>query len=318
MATGSPRTILIALGANLGIAVAKFGAAAVTGSSAMLTEGVHSLVDSTNQVLLLYGRKRARRPADAAHPFGYGRELYFWSFVVAILVFALGAGVSVYEGVLHILHPEEATSPLIAFAVLAIAAGLEGWSTIAALADFNKSRRGTIWQEIRSTKDAPTLVLLLENSGALVGLVIAALGLSLSLLTGDPFWDGFASVLIGLVLGVLAILLLYEAKGLLIGESADPQLVAAIRKCAASHKGIVAVHEVLTLHSSPDMVTAIISADFDDSILAREVEGIVAEIERDVAASSPIIARVFVRPMDSAAKKLAFAAADEGDGVARL
>lgn len=264
----------------------------------MLTEGVHSLVDSTNQVLLLYGRRRASRPADAQHPFGYGRELYFWSFVVAIMVFALGAGVSIYEGVLHILHPEAATSPLIAFAVLAIAAGLEGWSTVAALADFNASRQGTIWQEIRSTKDAPTLVLLLENSGALIGLVLAAAGLAISLITGNPFWDGLASVLIGIVLGVLAVLLLYEAKGLLIGESADPRVVEAIARCAAAHKGIVAVHEVLTLHSSPEMVTVIISADFDDSISARAVETIVADIERQVSLSFPIVARVYVRPQD--------------------
>ena len=298
MASGSPQTILIALGANVGIAIAKFAAAALTGSSAMLTEGVHSLVDSTNQVLLLYGRRRASRPADAQHPFGYGRELYFWSFVVAIMVFALGAGVSIYEGVIHILHPEAATSPLIAFAVLAIAAGLEGWSTVAALADFNASRQGTIWQEIRSTKDAPTLVLLLENSGALIGLVLAAAGLAISLITGNPFWDGLASVLIGIVLGVLAVLLLYEAKGLLIGESADPRVVEAIARCAAAHKGIVAVHEVLTLHSSPEMVTVIISADFDDSISARAVETIVADIERQVSLSFPIVARVYVRPQD--------------------
>ena len=300
MATGSPRTLVIALAANVGIAVAKFVAAGITGSSAMLTEGVHSLVDSTNQVLLLYGRKRARRPADAMHPFGYGRELYFWSFVVAILVFALGAGVSIYEGVLHILEPEPATDPVIAFAVLAIAFALEGWSTLAALADFNRTRTGTIWQEIRSTKDAPTLVVLLENSGALAGLLIAALGLTLSLVTGDPFWDGLASVLIGAILGVLAVLLLYEAKSLLIGESAHPRLVAAIRDCAAAHAGIVKVHDVMTLHSAPDMVTAIISADFDDAISAREVEGIVAEIERQVAKGFPIVARVFVRPQASA------------------
>ena len=301
MATGSPRTLIIALAANVGIAVAKFVAAGITGSSAMLTEGVHSLVDSTNQVRLLYGGTRARRPADAMHPFGYGRELYFWSFVVAILVFALGAGVSIYEGVLHILEPEPATDPVIAFAVLAIAFALEGWSTLAALADFNRTRTGTIWQEIRSTKDAPTLVVLLENSGALAGLLIAALGLTLSLVTRDPFWDGLASVLIGAILGVLAVLLLYEAKSLLIGESAHPRLIAAIRDCAAAHHGIVAVHDVMTLHSAPDMVTAIISADFDDKISAREVEGIVAEIERQVAAGFPIVARVFVRPQAGAA-----------------
>lgn len=309
MAGGSNRTIFIALGANVGIAVAKFVAAAVTGSSAMLTEGVHSLVDSANQLLLLYGRKRAMRPPDAAHPFGYGRELYFWSFVVAILVFALGAGVSVYEGVLHILEPERATSPLIAFAVLAIAACLEGWSTFAALGDFNRGRRGSIWAEIRATKDAPTLVVLLENSGALVGLALAALGLGLSLVTGNPFWDGFASVLIGLVLGVLAVLLLYEAKGLLIGEAASPELVAAIAGCAAGHAGIVRVHEVLTLHSAPELVTVIISADFEDKMSAREVENLVAAIEAHVAQAYPVVARVFVRPMDSSMRKLSFSAA---------
>ncbi len=297
---GSTRTIIVALAANVGIAAAKFVAAGVTGSSAMLTEGVHSLVDSTNQLLLLYGRKRADKPADALHPFGYGRELYFWSFVVAILVFALGAGVSVYEGVLHIIDPESAASPLIAFAVLGIAFVLEGWSTLAALKDFNTARRGSIWQEIRDTKDATTLVILLENTGALIGLVLAAVGLGLSLLTGNPMWDGLASVLIGLVLGVLAILLLHEAKGLLIGEAADPELVAKIRGCAEAHRGIEGVHSVMTVHSSPTMVTVIISADFTDTLTARDVEAIVADIESQVATSFPVVARVYVRPQDSA------------------
>jgi cation diffusion facilitator family transporter len=295
---GSNRTILTALGANMGIAVAKFVAAAITGSSAMLTEGVHSMVDSTNQVLLLYGRKRATKPADALHPFGYGRELYFWSFVVAILVFALGAGVSVYEGVLHVLEPEPAVSPLIAFVVLAIAFGLEGWSTLAALKDFNAARRGSIWQEIRQTKDATTLVILLENTGALVGLVLAAIGLGLSLLTGNPIWDGLASVMIGVVLGVLALLLIHEAKGLLIGEAADPELVANIRSCAEAHKEIVTVHDVMTVHSSPTMVTVIISADFDDTITARDLERTVRDIEVQVAERYPVVARVYVRPLD--------------------
>lgn len=301
MATGSTKTILIALGANVGIAVAKFGAAAFTGSSAMLTEGVHSLVDSTNQLLLLHGRRRAKKPADALHPFGYGRELYFWSFVVAILVFALGAGVSVYEGVLHILAPEPASDPLIAFVVLGFAFALEGWSTVAALADFNHARGpASILSAVRDTKDAPTLVLLLENTGALVGLVVAAAGLALSLITGNPFWDGLASVLIGLVLGVLAVVLLFEAKGLLIGESADPALIAAIAAFAASHPGVVKVHQVLTLHVAPDMVTAIISADFDDTISARAVEDIVAAIQREVAARFPLVTRLFIEPRNSA------------------
>jgi len=300
VAGGNTRTILIALGANVGIAAAKFAAAAITGSSAMLTEGVHSLVDSTNQLLLLHGRKRAMRPANARHPFGYGRELYFWSFIVAILVFSLGAGVSIYEGVLHILEPEPAGSPLVAFVVLGIAAALEGWSTIAALADFNRGRGSrSIWQEIRGSKDTSNLVLLLENAGALVGLGIAAVGLTLSLVTANPFWDGLASVVIGLVLGVLALVLLFEAKGLLIGESADPALVKAIRRTAESHEGIVRVHEVLTLHIAPEIVTAMISADFDDTISARAVEAIVARIEREVGEMFPIVTRVYVQPKDS-------------------
>src|SRR6185369_16304374 len=212
----------------------------------------------------------AMRPADARHPFGYGRELYFWSFIVAILVFSLGAGVSVYEGVLHILEPEAASSPLVAFAVLAIAA---------ALADFNKARGSrSVWSEIRKSKDTSNLVLLLENAGALVGLGIAAVGLTLSLVTGNPFWDGLASVVIGLVLGVLAVVLLYEAKGLLIGESADPRMVEAISRSAGAHPGVVKVHQVLTLHMAPEMVSAIITADFDDTISARAVEKIVAAI----------------------------------------
>ena len=308
-AQGSARTLVIALAANVGIAVAKFTAAAITGSSAMLTEGVHSLVDSTNQVLLLYGRKRASKPASELHPFGYGRELYFWSFVVAILVFALGAGVSVYEGIIHILHPEPAVDPLIAFVVLGVAAALEGYSTIAAKRDFDEALQGrNLWQAIRYSKDAPTIIVLLENGGALVGLGFAALGLTLSLVTGNPFWDGLASVLIGLVLGFLAIVLLYESKSLLIGESADPLLIQAIRARAEATPGIVKVHEVLTVHSAPDMVTVIISADFVDTILAREVERIVRQIEEEVAARYPIVARVYVRPLDSTVVDSALAA----------
>jgi len=294
----STRVILTALAANVGIAVAKFVAAAITGSSAMLTEGVHSLVDSTNQVLLLYGQKRSKRPADAVHALGYGRELYFWSFVVAILVFSLGAGVSIYEGILHLLHPEPTEDLLIAFIVLGVAIGLEGWSTIAALREFNDERgRKSIFRAIRDTKDAPNLIVLLENSGAIAGLLIAGLGISLSALTGSPMFDGIASVLIGLVLASTAVMLIVEAKGLLIGEAADPALVKELRRCIESRPQIVAVRELLTVHQAPEMVVAIIGVDFEDSISARAVEETVASIEREIAAAFPVVTRVYIRPM---------------------
>ena len=298
-AEGSNRVILTALAANVGIAVAKFVAAGITGSSAMVTEGVHSLVDSTNHVLLLYGTKRSRKPADAIHPLGYGRELYFWSFVVAMLVFTLGAGVSVYEGVLHMLDPEPASDLPIAFGVLGVAGALEGWSTWEALKEFNQARgRKSILRALRDTKDAPTLIVLLENAGAMAGLAIAAGGLALAHATGNPLWDGAASVLIGLVLGATACLLLVEAKGLLIGEAADPELVEAIRLCAEAHDGVVKVAEVLTVHQAPRIVVAVISADFEDSISAREVEIIVRDIEAAVDRQFPTVARVYVRPLD--------------------
>lgn len=294
---GSTRVILTALAANLGIAVAKFTAAALTGSSAMITEGVHSLVDSTNHVLLLYGSKRSRRAADGIHPLGYGRELYFWSFVVAILVFALGAGVSLYEGLLHVLHPEPSSDVGIAFAVLGVAFALESWSTWEALRAFNAERGSKSFvRALRDTKDAPTLIVLLENAGALAGLAVAALGIALAEATGNPLWDGIASIAIGLILAGIAILLIVEAKGLLIGESADPALVEAIRACASGHQGVAAVHDVLTVHHAPEMVVSVIDADFDDSLGAADVERLVHDIELAVAARFPVVTRVYVRP----------------------
>jgi cation diffusion facilitator family transporter len=239
-ATTSTRTLVIALLANLGIAVSKFVAAAITGSSAMLTEGVHSVVDSTNQLLLMWGRHAARKPPDKLHPFGYGRELYFWSFVVAVLVFSLGAGVSVYEGIIHIMNPEPAVSPVIAYAVLLIAFLLEGWSTVEAYRDFKDAKGGLGWFEaILRSKDPPAFIVLLENGAAMAGIIAAAIGLLLAQLTHNPLFDGAASIVIGIILGFTAALLAYESKGLLIGEAADPELVRGLRELASSKKGVV-------------------------------------------------------------------------------
>ena len=295
--TTSTRTLVIALLANLGIAISKFAAAAITGSSAMLTEGVHSVVDCTNQLLLMWGRRASKRPPDKLHPFGYGRELYFWSFVVAVMVFALGAGVSVYEGIIHIAEPEEAVSPLIAYAVLVVAFFLEGWSTLEAYRDFNKAK-GLLswWQAIRRSKDPPAFIVLLENGAAMAGIIAAGIGLALSQLTGDPFFDGAASVVIGVILGVTACLLAYESKALLIGEAADPELVSALHDMVQSCKGVTAVGQVLTVHSAPDQITAMLSVDFDDDITARDVEALVWGIEVEAAQRFPMVRRLYLRP----------------------
>ena len=297
MSADNNRTLLIAFGANLGIAVSKFVAAAITGSSAMLTEGVHSVVDSTNQLLLIWGRRQARKPADEIHPMGYGRELYFWSFVVAVLVFSLGAGVSVYEGIVHILHPEPAVSPLIAYGVLVIAFLLEGGSTVAAFRDF-KAAKGDHgwWAAIVWSKDPPAFIVLLENGAAMAGLVVAAIGLFISQLTGNPFFDGAASVVIGIILGLTAALLAVESKGLLIGEAANPKLVEGLRALTLTHPEVTGVGEVLTIHSAPDQITAMMSVDFDDRISAGQVESIVDRIECEAAARWPAVKRLYIRP----------------------
>ena len=295
--TTSTRTLVVALLANLGIAVSKFVAAMITGSSAMLTEGVHSVVDCTNQLLLMWGRRASKRPPDKLHPFGYGRELYFWSFVVAVMVFALGAGVSIYEGILHIRNPEPAVSPYIAYAVLLIAFLLEGWSTVEAYRDFNRAR-GELswWQAFRRSKDPPAFIVLLENGAAMAGIIAAAIGLGLSQGTGDPFFDGAASVVIGLILAVTSCLLAYESKALLIGEAADPELVAALHDMVAQKKGVTAVGQVLTVHAAPDQITAMLSVDFDDDITARDVEAIVWGIEVEAAKRFPMVRRLYLRP----------------------
>jgi len=303
MQAENTRVLVIALGANVGIAVAKFVAAAITGSSAMLTEGVHSLVDSSNQLLLMYGHKRADRPPDEAHPGGYGRELYFWSFVVALLVFALGAGVSIYEGILHYVSPEPAVSPVIAYVVLAIAFALEAGSTIAAFRHFDAARGGkSWWHALTSTKDASTVIVLLENGAAMAGILIAALGLGISQLTGDPRFDGIASILIGLLLAAVALFLAREAKGLLIGEAADPALVAGIRR-ASSRPGVTGIGEIVTIHNSPTQIFAALNVDFDNNMSAADVERIVDEIERALQAEYPAIYRIYVRPHEDAGMK---------------
>ena len=299
--TTTTRTLVVALLANFGIAVSKFVAAGVTGSSAMLTEGVHSVVDCTNQLLLMWGRRAAQRPPDEFHPFGYGRELYFWSFVVAVLVFSLGAGVSVYEGIIHIIHPEAAVSPIIAYAVLLVAFLLEGWSTVEAWRDFAKAKGSLgFYEAIRRSKDPPGFIVLLENGAAMAGIIAAAAGVALAQATGNPFYDGAASIVIGVILALTASVLAYESKALLIGEAADPEIVAALHRLVESKKEVTSVGEVLTVHSAPDQITAMLSVDFEDHISARQVEAVVCAIEKEVAEQYPMVRRLYIRPRSPA------------------
>lgn len=286
-----------ALAANLGIGVAKFVAAGMTGSSSMLTEGVHSVVDSGNQVLLLYGQRKAKRPADEAHPFGYGRELYFWAFVVAILIFAIGAGVSIYEGWRHIQSPEPLSSPTINYVVLAISFALEGSSWTIAVREFSKTKGDTPWwRAIRRSKDPAGFIVLFEDSAALAGLVIAGIGIWASHWFNDPRIDGAASIAIGAILALVAVLLARESKGLLIGERADPAVIATIRNIVAAHPGIVSVNHVRTIHTAPDSIFAAISADFDDAVTMGDGETMIEAMETELRAAVPMLSSIYIRP----------------------
>jgi cation diffusion facilitator family transporter len=286
-----------ALAANLGIAVAKFVAAAITGSSSMLTEGVHSLVDSGNQLLLLYGQERAKRPPDAKRPFGYGRELYFWAFVVAILIFAGGSGVSIYEGYLHFRSPEPLRDPLINYIVLGVAALLEGTSWAIAVREFNKARGDMGWWEaVHESKDPAAFIVLFEDSAALIGLGIAAAGVWASHWFGNPRIDGIASIAIGLLLGLVAVVLARESMGLLIGERADPRVIARVRTIVGARPEITAVNHVRTIHTGPHAVFVAISADFDDALTMGEGETLIESIEEELKAELPDISSVYIRP----------------------
>ncbi|MEG3122966.1 cation diffusion facilitator family transporter [Sphingomonas sp. GB1N7] len=294
---GSNLVIFAALAANLGIAVAKFIAAGISGSSSMLTEGFHSVVDSLNQMLLLYGQSRGKQVPDEAHPFGYGRELYFWSFVVAILIFAVGAGVSVYEGYTHILEPEPLRDPLINYIVLAVAFAMEGASWFIAMREFAAAKGSAgWWQAVRRSKDPAGFIVLFEDSAALAGLIIAGVGVWASHAYSDARIDGVASIAIGVILALVAALLAREAKGLLIGEGADPAVVAKVRAVVDRQTAITHVNHVRTIHTAPDSIFVAISADFEDTLTMGEAENLIERIEDELRAAEPMLSSIYIRP----------------------
>lgn len=297
---GSKFVIYAALAGNLAIAAAKGAAALWTGSSAMLSEAIHSLVDTGNQGLLLYGLHRASRPPDAAHPLGYGRELYFWTFIVALLVFALGAGISIYEGIIHIRHPQAIADPAVTYVLLGLSMLFEGGSWWAALREFQAAKGDAGYLEaIRLSKDPTTFTVLLEDSAALLGLAIAFAGIVAAEVFALPALDGAASIVIGIVLGLTAILLARETKGLLIGEAADPAVERSILELAAADKGVERVNGALTVHMSPDQVVVNLSVEFHDDLSADEMELAVERMERRISEAHPQVSAVFVRPQRS-------------------
>ena len=263
MASGSKKAIFAAIAGNLAVAVSKFVAAAITGSSAMLAEGIHSLVDTGNGGLLLLGVRLSKQPPDAAHPFGYGKELYFWTLVVAILIFALGGGISVYEGINHVRHPSALHDPTANYIVLGLAMLFEGFALVVAYREFVSVNPGrSIWKGIKHSKDPTTFTVLFEDAAAMLGLVVAFVGIFLSHRFDEPRLDGAASIIVGTILGVVAVLLAWETKGLLVGEGADPATIRAVRALAEADPGVERISDPLTMHVGPPTVLLTMDIQF--------------------------------------------------------
>lgn len=295
MASGSKKVIIAALIGNSLIAVTKFFASAITGSSAMLSEGIHSLVDTGNQLLLLLGLKRAKKPADKQFPYGHGKEIYFWSFVVAIIIFGVGAGISIYEGIHSVLEPHPIENPMTNYAVLGLAMVFEGFAWYFALKEFKKTKGDHGYLEaVRKEKDPTTFVVLFEDSAAMLGLVVAFLGIWLGQVTGNLLLDGIASIVIGVILALTAAWLAYETKGLLIGESAREEITSGISLLAASYDSIDSVNETLTMHIGPQYILLNLSVDFKSDIDSDTVEESIAGLTRAIKEKYPLIKRVFI------------------------
>lgn len=305
----SKKVIYAALIGNSLIAVCKFIAATFTGSSAMFSEGVHSVVDSGNQLLLLYGIKRSQRSPDRSHPFGYAMELYFWTFVVAILIFAVGAGISFYEGFRHVFHPEPIKAPAWNYVVLILSMIFEGVAWTIAYRAFNKERGSAPFlKAVRQSKDPTVFTVLFEDSAAMLGLIIAFVGVAGSHLFELHWLDGLASIGIGVILASVAILLAIESKGLLIGESADPKVTKDLRDLIMRKPNVKELNELLTMHLGPNDILLNVSIDFVDGITAEEVERAISEIEQEIKEAHSSIGRIFIEAQSVAGHAAAIAA----------
>jgi cation diffusion facilitator family transporter len=314
--SGSKTAVYAALVGNLLIAIVKFIAAAFTGSSAMLSEGVHSFVDTGNEVLLLYGMHRAAKPPDTKHPLGHGRELYFWSFIVALLIFSIGAGVSLYEGISHILSPHPVDNVAITYWVLGISVVFEGVSWTVAFREF-REKKGSLGYiaAVLQSKDPTTFTVLFEDSAALLGLLAAFVGIFLAEHLHMPELDGVASVVIAVLLAGTALFLARESKGLLLGEPASERLQASILEIAERDPAVHRANGVVTVHLGPDQIVAALSTEFEDSLTAPEIEACVERLEKAIQAANPQVTTLFIKPQTAhhwQQREEAVRAGDEG------
>ena len=296
-ASGSTLVVYAAIAANLAIAATKFAVAALSGSSALLSEAIHSLVDTGNELLLLIGLRRSKRDPDEAFPFGYGRELYFWSFVVAILLFGLGGGMAFYEGLLHLLHPEPLKAALWAYVVIGAAAVFETISFTVARREIR--RRGTartLWQGVHRSKDPSVFIVILEDSAALIGLGVAFAGVFLSHQLDEPRIDGIASCIIGILLGCVALILAYETRGLLIGESARTETVRLIRKAVCDDACVARARAPLTMHLGPDEILLNMEVEFRQGIGAEEQISAIERLKHTLRSRFPSVKHIFIEP----------------------
>jgi cation diffusion facilitator family transporter len=288
--------VLVAIGCNLAVAVSKFIAAAFTGSSAMVSEGIHSVVDTGDGLLLLFGRHRSRRPADAMYPFGHGRELYFWSLVVALIIFGMGGGISVYEGILHLRRPEPLQRVTWNYVVLGIAALFDGSSWVIAVRSLwrRKDPNDSAWTAFKRTKDPSVFIVLLEDSAALIGIVIAFGGIFLGDILQNPYLDGTASVLIGLLLAAVSAVLAFEIKGLIVGERADGRVVGSIRTIVSEDPAVERANPPLTMQLGPHDVLVNLDVKFRRRLSMADLEAAVERLERRIRERHPDVRRIFI------------------------
>ena len=295
MASGNKTVIYAALIGNGLISVTKFVAAGITGSAAMMAEGIHSLVDTGNQGLLLFGLWKAKKPADKLHPLGHGKEVYFWSFVVAILIFALGAGISLYEGWHRTMHPKPVENPMVNFVVLGLAICFESVAWWLAWKEFRKFQgRRSLSAAVKAAKDPTTFIVLFEDTAAMLGLVVAGIGLGISAAFDLPIFDGIATLCIGAILTMTAIWMAIRVKSLLIGEAADEEVIDDVRRRAAELEAVLKVNEVITLHMGPNFILVNVSVDFRDDAQAGDMEQAIEKLTREIRDAHDDVKRVFI------------------------